>query len=74
METFDTNIRFTFTRGSIPDFAWKQASLPFRLCGIGLMEANRAAPAAFIASCYMAKHLIEDVLHNIPPSLQDIFY
>ena len=75
METFDANTRFTFSEllgGSIPDFAWRQASLPFRLGGIGLREANKVALAAFIASCNMAKHLIEDMLHNIPSSLQAI--
>ena len=33
---------------------------------------SKAAPAAFIASCNMTKHLINDLLHNIPPSFKDI--
>ena len=52
---FDQGLRScleTIARSSLSDMAWNQATLPIRLGGrLGLREACRTAPAAFLGSC-----------------------
>ena len=44
------------------DACWKQATLPVGLGGLGLREASRTAPAAFIGSCNSTRKLLSQLL------------
>ena len=64
---FDIGLRSTFLQiihTSIPDHAWLQVSLPFRLGGLGIREAVRSSSAAFIASVNQSKQLAHVLLDN----------
>ena len=50
------------SRSSLPDSSWKQATLPIRHGGLGLREACRTAPTAFIGSCNFTRDLIHRLL------------
>lgn len=68
---FDYNLRQTLskvTRSTISDLNWLQASLPFRLGGLGLRQALPNAHAAYIASCYASR----DVVSQLLPSSLDL--
>ncbi len=42
---------------SVSDLAWKQATLPVRLGGLGLREASRSSSAASVDSCNSSRQL-----------------
>ena len=42
----------------ISDSSWTQATLPFRLGGLGLRESERSAAPAFVGSCNSARILV----------------
>ena len=51
---FDDALRSSLGRvihSTIPDTSWQQASLPFRLGGLGVKSAVHSADAAYVASC-----------------------
>ena len=56
---------------SIPDHAWLQVSLPFRLGGLGIREAVRSSSAAFIGSVNQSKQLACVLLDN-SSSIEDV--
>ena len=65
LSSFDTNLRSTLSHilhSQIPDTSWIQATLPFRVGGLGLRESCDIAKAAFIASCNMSNPLIDMLL------------
>ncbi len=54
LHKFDDALRSSLGRvihSAIPDTAWQQASLPFRLGGMGIKSAVQSVDAAFVASC-----------------------
>ena len=64
---FDEGLRSTLSqilRCTISDLAWLQATLPFRLGGLGLRESLRTAPIAFLASCRNTYLLVARLLHR----------
>ena len=71
---FDEGLRSTLSqilRCTISDSAWLQATLPFRLGGLGLRESLRTAPIAFLASCRNTYLLVAQLLHR---DTNPIFY
>ncbi len=66
---FDANLRSSLSkisRTTISDDAWRQASLPFRLGGLGLRQAHTTAPIAFLASCHASHSLVKQLLGMDP--------
>ena len=64
---FDEHLHLTLsniTHSPISDRAWQQASLPFRLGGLGLKRALPSAHAAFLASCYSSRDLVCQLLSS----------
>ena len=67
LSEFDHGLRRsleTILLSSISDMAWKQASLPIRLGGLGLREASRSSSAAFIGSCNASRPVALRLLHG----------
>jgi len=65
LEHFDANLRNCLSRilqCSLPDDSWRQASLPFRLGGLGLRSSYHSASAAFIGSCNSIRLLASQLL------------
>ena len=68
---FDDNLRSTFgdvAHCAISDQAWSQATLPFRLGGLGIPQASTSAAAAFYASCQDSKPIATQLLSRPPDS------
>ena len=64
---FDSNLRNCLSRilcCSISDNAWSQATLPFRLGGLGLRESQRSSHPAFLGSCNSARILVSHLAPN----------
>jgi len=62
---FDHNLRSCLSRimqCSLSDQSWCQATLPFRLGGLGLRESGFSAPAAFLGSCNSSRVLVSTLL------------
>ena len=62
---FDVNLRHcleSLSRSSISNEVWSQATRPIRLGGLGLREASRSAPAAFLGSCNSSRDLTSRLL------------
>ena len=60
LQPFDINLRKTLESiidCSLSESSWQQATLPIRLGGLGLREASRCHPAAYLASCNSSRHL-----------------
>ena len=49
---------------SVSDLAWKQATLPVCLGGLGLREASRSSSAAFVGSCNSCRQLSLRLLND----------
>ncbi len=67
LSRFDHGVRRCFEKmfnSSMSDVCWKQATLPVRLGGLGLREACRTAPAAFIGSCNSTRKLLNQLLEH----------
>ena len=65
---FDAALRCSLSKiahSPIPDMAWKQAQLPFRLGGIGLRAASTTASIAFLVSCHASRPLLRKLLPSI---------
>ena len=56
---------------SVSDLSWKQATLPIRLGGFALGEANRTAPAAFLSSCHSTRSLAMHLIGKNVVSIRD---
>ena len=56
-------------RCSIPGGAWSQATLPFRLGGLGLHESNRSANPAFLGSCNFTHILLSRLVGSSDVSM-----
>lgn len=70
--SFDQGLRSTLTdilKCPVSDAAWKQATLPFRLGGLGLREASFSAAAAFTASVNNSRLIAATVLQEQDPPL-----
>ena len=64
---FDSNLRNCLSRilcCSISDNAWSQATLTFRLGGLGLRESQRSSHPAFLGSCNSARILVSRLAPN----------
>ena len=64
---FDSNLRNCLSRilcCSISDNAWSQATLPFRLGGLGLRESQSSSHPAFLGSCNSARFLVSRLAPN----------
>ena len=64
---FDSNLRNCLSRilcCSISDNAWSQATLPFRLGGLGLRESQCSSHPAFLGSCNSAQILVSRLAPN----------
>ncbi|XP_062518293.1 uncharacterized protein LOC134193482 [Corticium candelabrum] len=60
LERFDSELRSSLeviSRSSVSDVAWKQATLPIRLGGLGLRETCRTSALAFVGSCNFTRDL-----------------
>ena len=60
LQQFDINMQKTLKRiinCSISESSWHQATLPIRLGGLGLREACRSSPAAYLSSCNLTRKL-----------------
>ena len=71
LNTFDKSLRSSLSdilQCSISDISWKQATLPFRLGGLGLRQASSSAAAAFTASTSTTKGLADFILPPTEPS------
>ena len=65
LPTFDSNLRATLGKiahSPISDLAWHQATLPFRLGGLGIRKAHTTAPLAYLASCHSSHSLCRRLL------------
>ena len=51
---------------SLTPLAWRQASLPVSLGGIGLRSASSHAAAAFLSSIAQSKPTVDEILRNFP--------
>ena len=72
LRRFDVGLRRSLEiicRSSITDTAWLQATLPVRLGGLGLREAVKSAPAAYVGSCNSTKLLVQDFVRKACNSL-----
>ena len=70
--SFDTGLRSTLTdilKCPINESAWRQATLPFRLGGLGLREASPSAAAAFVASINNTRLLAADIFPEEDPPI-----
>ena len=57
---FDSGLHHSLealSSSSVSDLAWKQATLPVRLGGLGLREASRSSSAAFVGSCNSSRQV-----------------
>ena len=66
LQHFNVGLRSTLSqilRCSIPDKSWLQSTLPLLLGGLGLLESQCVAPAAFFASCHNSHALVAQLLH-----------
>ena len=71
LDDFDNQLRSIFSdilHGTVSENAWTQASLPFRLGGLGLRSASRSASAAYLASVNMSRSTMAHLLADIPSS------
>ncbi|XP_062512057.1 uncharacterized protein LOC134187899 [Corticium candelabrum] len=65
LQSFDINLRKTLESivdCSLSESSWQQATLPIRLGGLGLREASRCHPAAYLSSCNSSRHLASYLL------------
>ena len=65
LQPFDINLRKTLESiidCSLLESSWQQATFPIRLDGLGLREAPRCHPAAYLASCNSSRHLTSYLL------------
>ena len=61
LSSFDQHLRRAFellSHSSLPDVAWKQASLPIKYGDLGLRLANKASCLAFNGSCNSTQKLV----------------
>ena len=72
LQQFDLNLRNCLSRilqNSVADDSWCQATLPFRLGGLGLRSSYQSASAAFLGSCnsirLLASHLLSQDFHEV---------
>ena len=74
LEQFDSNLKSCLSciiQCSLPNDSWCQATLPFRLGGLGLHSSfsSAAAAAAFLGSCnsvhLLASHLLSQDFHDL---------
>ncbi|XP_062503718.1 uncharacterized protein LOC134180557 [Corticium candelabrum] len=64
---FDSGLHHSLealSSSSISDLAWKQATLPVCLGGLGLHEASRSSSAAFVGSCNSSRQLSLRLLND----------
>ena len=64
---FDSGLHHSLealSSSSVSDLAWKQATLPVRLGGLGLREASRSSSAAFVGSCNSSRQLSLRLLND----------
>ena len=64
---FDLRLRECLSRilcCEISDSSWTQATLPFRLGGLGLRESGRSAAPAFVGSCNSAHILVSRLVET----------
>jgi len=54
---------------SVSDSAWSQATLPFRLGGLGLRDSERSANPAFLGSCNFTRTLVVRLVGSSDASL-----
>ena len=57
---FDSGLHHSLealSSSSVSDLAWKQATFPVRLGGLGLHDASRSSSAAFVGSCNSSRPL-----------------
>ena len=72
LERFDSGQRQCLQMilgSSISDQSWIQATLPMRMGGLGLREATRTAPAAFLGSCRSTRSLAFHLISRDPQGL-----
>ena len=65
LQLFDSNLRYSLSRvcnASVSDQAWRQATLPLSLGGLGLRKASCVSPAAFLGSCVGSQGLCARLL------------
>jgi len=65
LEQFDLNLKTCLSRilqCSLPSDSWSQATLPFRLGGLGLRSSSHSAAAAFLGSCNSTRLLASQLL------------
>ena len=65
LQLFDSNLRYSLSHvcnASVSDRAWRQATLPLSLGGLGLREASCVSPAAFLGSCVGSQGLCARLL------------
>ena len=65
LQLFDHNLHRSLegiVNCSISESSWLQATLPIRLGGLGLREACRSSPAAYLASCNHSRELASRLL------------
>ena len=79
LEQFDLNLKTCLSRilqCSLPSDPWCQATLPFRLGGLGLHSSCQTAAAAFLGSCnsihLLASHLLSLDFHDLTFPDEDI--
>ena len=72
LEQFDSNLKSCLSRiiqCSLPNDSWCQATLPFRLGGLGLRSSFSSAAAAFLGSCnsvhLLVSHLLSQDFHDL---------
>ena len=72
LEQFDSNLKSCLShiiQCSLPNDSWCQATLPFRLGGLGLRSSFSSAAAAFLGSCnsarLLASHLLSQDFHDL---------
>jgi len=72
LEKFDSHLKGCLGRilqCSLPSNSWCQASLPFRLGGLGLRSSSSSAAAAFLGSCnsvrLLASQLLSQDFHDL---------
>jgi hypothetical protein len=53
---------------SLTPNAWRQASLPVSLGGLGLRSASSHAEAAYLSSLVQSKSTVDEILRDTPPS------
>ena len=64
---FDLRLRECLSRilcCGISDSSWTQATLPFRLGGLGLRESERSAAPAFVGSCNSSRILVSRLVET----------